>query len=183
MVLNYVYELPVGRGKTFAGGMNRVEDAVVGGWQISGITSMQRGFPMAIGNSNGNAASLWGGNQHANLTGAPLKTGNCGAIPVGTKYCFFNPAAFAQAPAYTFGNGPRYYSNLRGPGYVNQDLGLAKWFDIAEKIRMQFTVQMFNTFNHPNFGIPNASIGSSTMGLSSSTMGPRQMQLSLKFVR
>jgi hypothetical protein len=180
LVLNYVYELPVGRGKTLGASMNRVADAVVGGWQISGITSVQGGLPLAIGNSNAYASSLWGGNQHANLTGAAFRKGNCGSMPVGTQYCFFNPGAFAQAPAYTFGDGPRYYSNLRGPGYVNQDLGLAKWFTLAEKLRMQFAVQMFNTFNHANFGVPNTSIGNSTMGQSSSTLGPRQTQASLK---
>ncbi len=187
LVLNYVYELPIGKGKRFASGMNAVEDAVAGGWQVSGITSIQAGLPMSIGNSNQNSASLFGGNQHANLTGAPLRSGTCGsgpdAIPVGSRYCFINPAAFTQAPAFTFGNGPRYYSNLRAPGYVNFDLGLAKWFNIKERVRLQFQVQMFNAFNHPNFGVPNSSIGSATMGESSSTYGPRQVQLSLKLVR
>ena len=45
LVLNYVYDLPVGRGKKFGGGMNRVEDAVVGGWQVSGITTVAERFP------------------------------------------------------------------------------------------------------------------------------------------
>jgi len=47
--LNYVYELPFGRGKTIGSGMNRAEDAIVGGWQFSGITTVQSGFPMSIG--------------------------------------------------------------------------------------------------------------------------------------
>jgi hypothetical protein len=186
LVLNYVYELPVGRGKQFGGGMNRVADAVVGGWQVTGITSVQSGFPLSIG-PNGNGASVYGGNQHADLTGAALKTGNCGkgtatnpSIPVGSKYCFFNPAAFKAPASYTFGSAPRYFSNLRAPGYVNQDLTLAKWFNLGEKFRMQFAVQMFNTFNHPNFGIPDSGVGDGTMGESSSTQGARQMQGVLK---
>ena len=185
LVLNYVYDLPFGRGKKFGGNMNRVEDAVVGGWQVSGITTAQSGFPMSIG-AGGNAASVFGGNQHANVTGQPFKSGHCGGtsgvpeIPVGSKYCFFNPAAFAAPAAFTFGNAPRYFSNLRAPGYVNQDLTLGKWFNLTEKLRFQFAVQMFNAFNHPNFGIPNAGVGSPTMGLSSSTQGARQMQGVLK---
>jgi hypothetical protein len=151
---------------------------------------VQAGFPLSI-NANNNGASLWGGNQHANLTGAAMKgTGTCGAgtsnaIPVGTKYCFFNPAAFSQAPAYTFGSAPRYFSNLRAPGYVDEDLGIQKWFTLTEKFRLQFTAQMFNAFNHANFDSPDINLGdaATTMGQASNTQGPRQVQLSLKLVR
>ena len=185
LVMNYVYELPVGRGKKFGGSTNAITNAVVGGWEVSGITTVQSGFPMAIG-SGTSSQTVFGGNQHAQLTGKPFKSGTCGgtngvpAIPVGTKYCFFNPAAFAQPSPFTFGNAPRYFSNLRAPGYVDQDLTMAKWINITEKFRFQFAVQMFNAFNHPNFGIPSAGVGSPTMGLSSSTQGARQMQGVLK---
>jgi len=187
LVLNYVYEMPVGRGRTFGGRMNAVEDAVVGGWQVSGITHVQAGFPLSIGNTGGNAASLWGGNQHANVVSKAFKSGTCGTgsstIPVGKTYCWFNPAAFAQAPAYTFGNAPRYFSNLRSPGYVDEDLGIQKWFNIAEKFRLQFSAQMFNAFNHTNFDTPDTNLGDSTMGQISNTQGARQVQLTLKLVR
>jgi hypothetical protein len=189
LALNYVYELPVGKGKKFGAGMNTIENAIAGGWQISGITHVQAGFPLSI-NANNNSTSLWGGNQHANLTGAPFKTGTCGAgganpIPVGTKYCFFNPAAFSQAPAYTFGSAPRYFSNLRAPGYVDEDLGIQKMFNLTEKFHLEFTAQMFNAFNHANFDSPDINLGdaSSTMGESNNTQGPRQVQLSLKLTR
>jgi hypothetical protein len=116
--------------------------------------------------------------------------GTCGVgssnpIPVGSKYCFFNPAAFSQAPAYTFGSAPRYFSNLRAPGYVDEDLGIQKWFTLTEKFRLQFTAQMFNAFNHANFDSPDINLGDAltTMGEASNTQGPRQVQLSLKLVR
>jgi hypothetical protein len=185
LVLNYLYDLPVGRGKKFGGSMNKALDAVAGGWEITGITTAQSGFPMAI-NPNGNASTVYGGNQHADLSGAPFHSGNCGgtngipAIPVGQKYCFFNPAAFRAPDPYTFGTAPRYFSNLRAPGYVNQDLGIQKWFTLKERLRMQIALQMFNAFNHANFGIPSATVGSPNMGLSSSTQGARQMQGVLK---
>jgi hypothetical protein len=181
LVLNYVYDLPFGRGRRLGGGMNAVEDAVAGGWQVSGITTAQSGFPMSIG-SGTNSQSVYGGNQHADLTGQPFRSGTCGgtngvpAIPVGSKYCFFNPAAFAAPAPFTFGNAPRYFSNLRAPGYVDEDLKIGKWFDLKERLRMQVAAQMFNAFNHPNFGIPNAGVGSPNMGLSSSTQGAREMQ-------
>jgi hypothetical protein len=185
LVLNYVYDLPFGRGKRFGSGMNRAEDEVAGGWEVSGITTAQSGFPMSIG-AGGNTASVFGGGQHADLTGQPFKSGNCGGtngvpvIPVGSKYCFFNPAAFEAPDAFTFGNAPRYFSNLRAPKYVDEDLTIAKWFNLKERLRLQLAVQMFNAFNHPNFGIPNASVGSPNMGLASSTQGAREMQGVLK---
>jgi len=207
LALNYVYELPIGKGKKIGSGMNGLEDAIAGGWQVSGITHIQAGFPLSI-NANNNAGSLWGGNQHPNLTGAGIKTAGCGGappsggvshpfIPVGTKYCFFNgqpsdksllnlgQGAFSQASAYDFGSAPRYFSNLRAPGYVDEDLGIQKWFNLTEKFRMQFTAQMFNAFNHPNFDSPDINLGDAgkSMGESNNTQGPRQVQLSLKIVR
>jgi len=185
LVLTYLYELPFGRGKKFGGGMSRVEDLVAGGWAVNGITTVQSGFPMSIG-PNGNSSTVYGGNQHANLTGQPFKSGNCGSvthppvIPVGTAYCFFNPLAFTPPPAYTFGTGPRYYSNLRAPGYVDEDLTLGKWFNFTEKFKLQFAVQMFNAFNHPNFDIPDSGAGDTTMGEASGTQGAREMQGVLK---
>jgi hypothetical protein len=65
---------------------------------------------------------------------------------------------------------------------VDEDLAIQKWFKFGEKLRLQFAVQMFNAFNHPNFGLPDASLGdqNTTMGESSSTQGARQMQGVLK---
>ena len=59
---------------------------------------------------------------------------------------------------------------------MDEDLAIQKWFTLKERLRLQIGVQMFNAFNHANFGIPAASVGSPNMGLSSSTQGARQMQ-------
>ena len=195
IVLNYVYELPFGKGKKFGGVMNAVEDAVVGGWQISGITHVQDGFPLSIGNGGQNQASVWGGNQHATFN--PAVTSFAPVAPCTAKYCIFNPAAFVQSPALpataaaatpgaiaaTFGNVPRYLSHLRAPGYVDEDLGIQKWFNVPEKFRLQFTAQLFNAFNHANFTSPDVKIGDTVMGQSTGTMGARQIQFGLKLVR
>jgi len=63
---------------------------------------------------------------------------------------------------------------------VNQDLTIGKWFSLKERLRLQFAVQMFNAFNHANFDIPAAGIGSVNLGESSGTQGARQMQGVLK---
>lgn len=185
LALNYVYELPVGRGKKFGSSMNAAEDAIAGGWQISGITHVQEGFPLGIGNGGANGASVWGGNQHATIVpGVNPKSGTCpNGQSVGSGVCWFNGAAFTKTPAYQFGDAPRYFSNLRSPGYVDEDLGIQKWFNLTEKFRLQFTAQMFNAFNHANFQSPDTGIGDGTMGQVTATQGPRQVQLTLKLVR
>jgi hypothetical protein len=185
LVLNYIYELPVGRGKKIGSGMNAISNAVVGGWQVSGITHVQAGFPLSIANGGANPASLWGGNQHATLvSGVSEKSGTCNnGQAVGSGTCRFNPAAFVQTPAYQFGDAPRYFSNFRAPGYVDEDLGIQKWFNLTEKFRLQFSAQMFNAFNHVNFQSPDIGIGDATFGQVTNTQGARQVQLALKLIR
>ena len=157
LVLNYVYELPFGQGKRFGSGMNKAEDAIVGGWQVNGITTVQSGFPMSIG-PNGNSSTVFGGSQHANLTGQPFRTGSCGKgtpgnpiIPVGTKYCFFNPAAFTPPPAFTFGNGPRYYSNLRAPAIRGRRLDVCKVVQFHGEVQVTVRCPDVQRFQSPQF--------------------------------
>jgi hypothetical protein len=185
VVLNYVYELPVGRGKKFGSGMNGVENAIAGGWQISGISNFKAGFPLGIGNGGANPNSVWGGNQHATVvSGVTPKSGSCqNGDPVGHGICWFNPAAFVQTPAFEFGDAPRYFSNLRAPGYVNTDLAIQKWFTFKEDFRLQFRAEMFNVANHANFTAPDPNIGDTTFGQVTNTQGARQVQLALKLYR
>jgi hypothetical protein len=185
LVLNYVYEIPVGKGKKFGSGMNSVENAIAGGWQISGISNFKKGFPLGIGNGGANPNSVWGGNQHATIvSGVDAKSGTCkNGDAVGHGICWFNPAAFVQTPAFQFGGAPRYFSNLRAPGYVNTDLAIQKWFNIKEDFRLQFRAEMFNFANHANFTAPDPNIGDTTFGQVTNTQGARQVQLALKLYR
>lgn len=185
VVLNYVYALPVGKGKKFGSNMNAAADAVVGGWQVAGISTFKAGFPLSIGNGGANPSSLWGGNQHATLVpNVGEKSGTCkNGEQVGHDVCWFNPSAFVQTPSFQFGNAPRYFPHLRAPGFNNTDLAIQKWFTIRENYRIQFRAEMFNFVNHPNFTSPDAGIGNPTFGQTTNTMGPRQVQLAIKIFR
>ena len=77
LALNYVYDLPVGRGKKFGGGMNGIENAVLGGWQVTGITTAQPVFRWRSCPS-GNAANVHGGNAACRFDRSSFKTGNSG---------------------------------------------------------------------------------------------------------
>ena len=91
--------------------------------------------------------------------------------------------AFTNPAPFTFGNTARVLSYLRGPGLSNLDFSLFKNFPVAEKVKLQFRAEVFNSFNHPNFGFPNTSIGSATAGVISSQVNlPRDIQFALKLI-
>jgi hypothetical protein len=171
-VLSYVYELPVGKGKKFGSGMNWVANTIVGGWQTSGTLTLKEGFPLTI-TSAGNGLNYFGAGQHVDVIGDYHI-----ANPSRTEW--FNTSAFAVAAPWSLGNAPRYFSDLRAPGYKNFDLSIQKYFPIEERFRFQFRLDMFNTFNHTNYYSPNTFMGGG-FGTITSAWTPRQMQAALKF--
>lgn len=175
-VLSYVYELPVGKGKKIGAGMNSVLNAIVGDWQTSGVATFKGGFPMRINVADRNE---FGFGQNVNVIG------NYHVSHQGVKQ-WFNPAAFEQAQKWELGDAPRYFSDLRSPGYNNWDMSIQKYFPIYESVRLQFRLDMFNAFNHPNFYKPDTNFCDITQptcksfGTLNSAWGPRQMQAALK---
>ncbi len=109
LVVSYIYELPVGKGKAVGSNMGAVSNAILGGWQVTGITTIKDGFPLSISTTINNACGSFGCNQRPNVIGNP-------GINNPSIYEWFNTQAFAQPAAYTFGNAGRYLSYLRAPG-------------------------------------------------------------------
>jgi len=171
-VLSYVYELPVGKGKKFGSGMNGVVNAIVGGWQSSGTLTLKEGFPLTV-TSAGNGLNYFGAGQHVDVVGDYH-------IAHRSRTEWFNTSAFAVAQPWSLGNAPRYFSDLRAPGYKNFDLSIQKYFPIQERFRFQFRLDMFNAFNHTNFYSPNTFMGNG-FGTITQAWTPRQMQAALKF--
>lgn len=181
LVANYIYQLPVGRGKQFGSGMNRVADAVVGGWEVSQIATFKTGLPLSISGSNYNS---YGGTPRPDVIASTH-------VSNPTIHEWFNTGAFAYAPYGTFGTAPRYFSNLRGPGYQNWDTALMKNWQIKESMRIQFRAELFNTFNHAQFYTPNTgftgcdpnadSSCGATFGQISSAFPSRTVQFAGKF--
>jgi hypothetical protein len=171
LVLSYVYELPVGKGKKYGSGMNSVLNAVLGGWQTSGIWTAKSGFPLTI-TSSGNGLNYFGVGQHVNVVGDYQ-------LDDRSRTQWFNTSAFAVAAPWTLGNAPRYFSDLRAPGYNNVDISIQKYFPVRESVRLQFRLDMFNAFNHTNFYKPNTFMGAG-FGTITDAWNPRQMQAALK---
>ncbi len=171
-VLSYVYELPVGKGRKYAAGMNGPLNAVVGGWQTSGTLTLKEGFPLSI-NSSGNGLDYFGAGQHVDIVGDYHV-----AHPSRTEW--FNPSAFAVAAPWTLGNAPAFFSDLRAPSYKTWDISIQKYFPISERFRFQFRLDMFNALNHTNYYSPNTTMGAG-FGTINQAWTPRQMQAALRF--
>lgn len=77
---------------------------------------------------------------------------------------WFNTAVFSQPPQSTFGNAPRFFSNLRADGVNNWDISLSKNFRFLERMRAQFRAEFFNAFNRVQFSAPNISVAAQNMG-------------------
>jgi hypothetical protein len=152
---------------------------VAGGWELSGIWTMQSGLPFSImgGDGNNNSGALQYGDR-ADVTGQPYEAHVGGKSHWLNQY--FNPGAFTINAPGTFGNSGR--NILQGPGINTADLGINKNWRIRERGNLQFRWEMFNAFNRPSFGIPNNDPSSSNFGQITS-MGvtpPRVMQGALK---
>ena len=173
-----VYELPFGRGKAIGRDMNKVLDAVVGGWQVSPIVTWRTGWPLPVYGASDESGTFGRGaradcSSLPSITNAPI-SGGTGGIQ-----WFTNNGNFTNPAKGTFGNCAPQLGGLRGPHYTNLDLGLAKNFPITERFKLQFRTDFINAFNHVQYNAPNMGLGSS-MGQITSAQSPRNIQFALK---
>lgn len=154
---NFIYELPFGRGRSFAAGVPMWLNEAIGGWEVSGIPSWHTGLAyFAAANA---FVAGYANNAPAILVGpiADMKTHVNGGNG-GTLYAYANPnkatADFVGPLGFQIGSR----NNLRGPGYADLDLGLGKTFPIFENVALKFRADAFNSLNHPNFSTPCTDI-------------------------
>jgi hypothetical protein len=161
-------------------------DALVGGWETTGILTMRSGIPFTP-TINGDVANTGVTSQRPQVTGSPTYVGQ----PSCWFYVAANPActaldptgisAFAAPGTFTYGNGGR--NILRANGIKQLDFSLLKTFTFDELRRLQFRAEVFNILNHPTFAAPSAAINSSSGGQVSATLNAaRIIQLGLKFI-
>ena len=202
-VTSLVYELPVGHGQRFLGDSNALEDAVVGGWQISIINTMQAGTPFNL-TYTPNAANSVSTQISATYRGANeyrpnvvpgqklterVKLANTGYIQ------YINYAALALPPIKSaagellspFGDSRR--NPGRTPAYYSTDLALNKTFNTpVEGLKVQFRSEFYNILNHTNLYLPSSGLGGtlggapSSGGTITSTFEPRIIQFGLKVI-
>jgi hypothetical protein len=176
MVTSAVWDLPFGRGKRFGASVPKWADYAIGGWQSTGIVTLQTGRPFTVTTTRD--MSNTGASHRPNVVGDP------NAIDQRGPARWFNTQAFSDTlPAGVFAYGNAGTNLLRSDGIVNCDLSVFKNVPVAENKRLQFRFEFFNAFNKTNFGIPDRDRNSGTFGrISLTSTNSRQIQLGLKFI-
>jgi hypothetical protein len=162
-----------------------VAGAIAGDWQLSGIYQARTGLPFTVG-ASGDIANT--GNDASGR--ANVVSGQDPRLPASqhNPAHWFNAAAFATPPPYTFGNAGR--NTMDAPGLSNVDLSAIKNFRIREDMRLQFRSEFFNSTNTPHFGLtssgasaaPARTVNGSGFGRITSGGPARQIQFALKLI-
>lgn len=158
-------------------GLNHLTRALTSDWRGSLEYQAQSGFPLTISvfGDTANAGTVVGENPiRGNLTGEKI-------FPAGThnSKTWFNPAAFAAPPAYTYGDVGR--NTVYGPSMQTMDLGIVREFAVAEKTHFEARAEFFNALNHTNLGTPNRFVNTSSFGSITEVATPgREIQLSAR---
>jgi hypothetical protein len=183
-----VWDIPVGKERKFGSGMNRAADLIVGGWKVDSIASVHSGFPITILSVDESNQSVRAGSTRPNYY-LPLAVQNQSIdhwFGTNNTYCLTpgvntGSCAYGVPAAGTFGNGG--VGTQRAPGFVNLDLSFGKKFAVKEKQYLDFRADLFNVFNHANFGPPGATVSSpGSFGVITTQIGgPRVIQLALKY--
>jgi hypothetical protein len=186
LTADFVYALPIGRGKPLLGNAHGWANGVVSGWQVSGILEAHTGFPYSVGSGTDTYGNTVGWMQRPNWV-AGCDPYN---VPGGLHYPdrSVNINCFTMPAQGTFGNLGR--NTLFGPGVHNLDFALARKVKIKEKGTLEFRAEAFNISNTPMFNNPSPSLASpssfegitSTVGGNATFGGQRQIELMLKYL-
>ena len=199
LVVNYVWELPLGQHKGALG-------VIANGWTWSGVTVIQNGQPIDINDSSGGAifgatggsaqiiqAQYCPGITQANVASSGSTTQRVSS-GFGGGDGWINSKAFCSTPIVGaingvgggsgFGNAA--FGSILGPGEYNWDMSLSKLFrGIREGQSLMFRTEFFNTFNHPQFAIPSdtdvSDTGNGFGQITRTAVNPRVIQLALKY--
>jgi hypothetical protein len=190
LVVSPLYELPVGKGKLLNIN-NGFANAIIGGWQVGGILTLQNGIPESL--------TIGGLDNSLTQTGydRPVATGLSSSVSNGSPAGWFNRAAFVEAPVGQFGNVGRDTAIAPGIYTINAELHKNFVMPYNEHHQVQFRAEAFNLLNRPNWGQPAANIlaGSAIAGAPAGTphagfgvitglaqgIPMRQLQLGLKY--
>lgn len=183
--LSGLYELPIGKGKPVLSNAGKLTNALVGGWQMTGILTLQDGQPLTVGCNPGTSAGFG-----CNALLVPGQSVIAGQHNVNQ---WLNPAAFQNPQIVTsigqnciacLGGAP---TQALGPGFHRLDWSLFKSFPTSERTRLEFRAEFFNLTNHPNFAQPGSLNFTDTKNFAKITAtrdnpnDPREIQFALKF--
>jgi len=189
-VTSFVYDLPVGQGKRFLASSNTLENVLFGGWQISGINTVQGGTPFNLTYTPAAANQVspmltqnWRGENLYRPNLIPGAHYTQGKIKLASGYVqYVNPNALtlpstyvgnlaANGPSSPFGSLPKNFG--RTMPFYETDLDLNKKFNTPiERVKVEFRSELYNIFNHTNLYLPGGSGGGTVSGTDNNTSAP-----------
>ncbi|MGH9620813.1 MAG: carboxypeptidase regulatory-like domain-containing protein [Bryobacteraceae bacterium] len=164
LVFNYVYDLP------FFAHSKGVTHSLLGGWELSGVTTIETGIPLNLGYGKDNLGLGGGTSSRPDITGAIT-------YPK-TVDSWFGTGSFAAPAPLQFGTLAR--NALVGPGRANWDIALFKKFAFGEKASIEFRAETYNSFNHTQFNGVETTLTNGNFGKVTSTFDPRIIQFGAK---
>jgi len=170
-VVDFIYDIPL-----FRHNDSKLVKSVVGGWQVSGIVTMESGLPLNVNLTGGQQGNGVGGNNRPNLTGTvSYPQTQVAGVNQGIQY--FDPTAFTAPTVGAYGT--LGHNALRGPGRDNWNISLFKSFTLSESrgSRFEMRFESFNTWNHTQFNGVDTGLGDSRFGRFTSAFDPRILQL------
>jgi hypothetical protein len=148
LTISGTWQLPFGKGRQFMSSAPRLLDAVVGGWNATGVLTYHSGAPIKF-------------------TGVQVN-GNPATSP--TPGAYFNTSVVGILPGFTEETNPWYYPGVNGPHFFNVDASLVKDFHITERVKFSLRMDAFNALNNMNWNNPNMSPGTATFGKSTDVL-------------
>ncbi len=173
-VVSGLYDLPFGRNRRFGANMHSAWNAVVGGWTVGSIVVWSSGRPYSV-----------------TISGNPANTGSHGVVnrpnvngdPYAVKRTLqqdFDTSVFSRQEDFHIGTLGR--NTMRQRSFFNWDFSLLKYFQIYERLRLQFRFEAFHFTNTPRFGQAGNAFGTNTFGQITSAGTPRNLQFGLKLI-
>jgi hypothetical protein len=187
-VINAVYTLPFGKGQPIGNSLEGLSNALVSGWSVNSIVTIQSGFPftpqLSYNPSNNG--------DTRNPVRPFVNPAFTGPVILGKPSQWFNPSAFLAPLANSGFYGNLGRDTLIGPGLATWDFSAFKTTTLNERVALQFRAEIFNLLNHANFNTPNlitftsSSLGTKTSGtaaaITSTSTTSRQIQFGLKLI-
>ena len=180
---SFVWALPFGKDRRWVSDASPLMEALIGGWEVSGINSVYAGEPVTFTYTPG-ATSIVSGiaqdfrganNYRPNVVCEPMASGADRTINNWfNKACVLAPTD----PSQPFGDAAR--NSVRGPNFWQFDFAASKLFALGGRARFEFRFEAFNLLNHTNFRAPNGNKSAAAFGTITSTFDPRQLQFGFK---
>jgi hypothetical protein len=159
LVMTGVYELPVGKGKTYLNSASAPVDRLLGGWQVNWLVTYQSGPPLGFASA--------------------VRTTKNDDSPH-TIQQWFNTSQFSPLPPFTLVTLSSLVEDLRAYGINKWDISAVKNMSLTEGMKFNFRAEFYNAFNTVQFGSPSTSVTSATFGRVTSASNSRVIQLSAR---